>query len=80
MIFGGRIVAELDRPTDADEPALLRAAYNLRADSALPEDTAAEVVAAPMHRPRRPPRARGRREPTADAAAAADAPNERDAR
>jgi ribose transport system ATP-binding protein len=43
VIFGGRIVRELTAE-DADEPALLRAAYNLRADSALPEDTAAEVV------------------------------------
>ncbi len=45
VIFGGRIVRELTAE-DADEPALLRAAYNLRADSVLPEDTAAEVVSA----------------------------------
>src|SRR5262245_14590166 len=44
VIFGGRVVRELRR-ADADEPALLRAAYNLRADSALPEDAAAEAVA-----------------------------------
>jgi ribose transport system ATP-binding protein len=43
VIFGGRIVRELTAE-DADEPALLRAAYNLRADSALPAHTAAEVV------------------------------------
>ena len=29
VIFGGRVVAELD-VADADEPTLLRAAYNLR--------------------------------------------------
>jgi ribose transport system ATP-binding protein len=46
VIFGGRVVRELSR-AEADEPALLRAAYNLRADSALPEDTVAEIVAQP---------------------------------
>jgi ribose transport system ATP-binding protein len=45
VIFGGRVVAELGA-ADADEPALLRAAYNLRPDAALPEDAAAETVAA----------------------------------
>jgi ribose transport system ATP-binding protein len=44
VIFGGRVVREIAGP-DADEPALLRAAYNLRADAALPEDAVAEVVA-----------------------------------
>jgi len=44
VMFGGRVVAEIPGP-EADEPALLRAAYNLRADAALPEDIAAEVVA-----------------------------------
>ena len=44
VIFGGRVVRELRR-ADADEPALLRAAYNLRSDSALPEDAVAETVA-----------------------------------
>jgi ribose transport system ATP-binding protein len=43
VIFGGRVVREIAGP-DADEPALLRAAYNLRADAALPEDAVAEVV------------------------------------
>jgi ribose transport system ATP-binding protein len=41
VIFGGQVVAELPA-ADADEPALLRAAHNLRADAPLPE----EVVAA----------------------------------
>ena len=45
VIFGGRVVAEIDA-ADADEPALLRAAYNLRSDAPMPEEIAAEVVAA----------------------------------
>jgi ribose transport system ATP-binding protein len=45
VIFGGRVVAEI-AVEDADEPALLRAAYNLRSDAQMPEEIAAEVVAA----------------------------------
>jgi ribose transport system ATP-binding protein len=45
VIFGGRVVAEIDAAV-ADEPALLRAAYNLRSDAQMPEEVAAEVVAA----------------------------------
>lgn len=45
VIFGGRVVAEVTA-ADADEPALLRAAYNLKADAALPEEIAAETVVA----------------------------------
>jgi ribose transport system ATP-binding protein len=45
VIFGGRVVAEM-AVADADEPALLRAAYNLKADAVIPELVAAEVVAA----------------------------------
>ena len=45
VIFGGRVVAEIDA-SDADEPTLLRAAYNLRADATLPEEAAAEGLAA----------------------------------
>ena len=44
MIFGGRVVGELDA-ADADEPALLRAAYNLKSDALMPEEIAAEAVA-----------------------------------
>ena len=44
VIFGGRVVRELSR-AEADEPALLRAAYNLRSDAAMPEELAAETVA-----------------------------------
>jgi ribose transport system ATP-binding protein len=45
VIFGGRVVAEIDA-ADADEPTLLRAAYNLRSDARMPEDIAAESVMA----------------------------------
>jgi len=45
VIFGGRVVAELDA-AEADEPALLRAAYDLRSDAMMPEEVAAELVAA----------------------------------
>jgi ribose transport system ATP-binding protein len=44
VIFGGQVVAELDA-RDADEPRLLRAAYNLKADAELPEVSVAESVA-----------------------------------
>jgi ribose transport system ATP-binding protein len=44
VIFGGRVVAEIP-VADADEPTLLRAAYNLRSDAAMPEHIAAEAVA-----------------------------------
>ncbi len=46
VIFGGRVVAEIDA-ADADEPALLRAAYNLRPDAVIPELAAAEAQAEP---------------------------------
>jgi ribose transport system ATP-binding protein len=45
VIFGGRVVAEIDA-AEADEAALLRAAYNLRSDALMPEEVAAELVAA----------------------------------
>jgi ribose transport system ATP-binding protein len=45
VIFGGRLVNEID-VAEADEPTLLRAAYNLRSDAAMPEQVAAEAVAA----------------------------------
>jgi ribose transport system ATP-binding protein len=44
VIFGGRVVAEVD-VADADEPALLRAAYNLKSDAVMPEAAAAEAIA-----------------------------------
>ncbi len=44
VIFGGRVVAQI-AGADADEPSLLRAAYNLRADAVLPEDIAAAAAA-----------------------------------
>lgn len=45
VIFGGRVVAEVPA-AEADEPSLLRAAYNLRQDAEMPEQVAAEVMAA----------------------------------
>jgi len=44
VIFGGRVVGEIDA-TGADEATLLRAAYNLTSDAQMPEELAAEVVA-----------------------------------
>jgi ribose transport system ATP-binding protein len=43
VIFGGRVVAEIGA-ADADEPALLRAAYNLKFDAVIPEIAAAEAM------------------------------------
>ena len=45
IIFGGRVVDEVGA-ADADEPTLLRAAYHLKADAAMPEEIVAEAVAA----------------------------------
>ena len=45
VIFGGRVVAEI-AAADADEPTLLRAAYNLRSDAAMPEEHRGRGVAA----------------------------------
>jgi ribose transport system ATP-binding protein len=45
VIFGGRVVAEVPA-AEADEPTLLRAAYNLKRDAPMPEAVAAEAVAA----------------------------------
>jgi len=45
VIFGGQVVAEIDA-ADANEPTLLRAAHNLKADAPLPEDVAAAALAA----------------------------------
>ncbi len=45
VIFNGRLVAEIG-VADADEPSLLRAAYNLRSDALMPEEIIAEAAAA----------------------------------
>jgi ABC-type multidrug transport system ATPase subunit len=45
VIFGGRVVAEI-AAADADEAALLRAAYNLRSDAQMPEEIVATAAAA----------------------------------
>jgi ribose transport system ATP-binding protein len=42
VIFNGRLVAEIP-VADADEPTLLRAAYNLHSDAVIPEIAAAEA-------------------------------------
>jgi ribose transport system ATP-binding protein len=44
VVFGGRVVAELD-VSQTDESSLLRAAYDLKSDAQMPEAIAAEVVA-----------------------------------
>jgi ribose transport system ATP-binding protein len=44
VIFGGTVVAEVS-VADADEPTLLRAAYNLRSDALMPEEIVAEAAA-----------------------------------
>src|SRR5207342_3962698 len=44
VIFGGSVVAEIG-VADADEPALLRAAYNLKSDAVIPELAVAEAIA-----------------------------------
>jgi len=49
VIFGGQVVNEIDA-AEADEPALLRAAYNLRSEAAMPETIAATIVAAESDR------------------------------
>lgn len=43
VIFGGRVVAELSA-AEADEPRLLRAAYDLPPDAPIPEEVAAATV------------------------------------
>ena len=45
VIFGGRVVAEI-AIEDADETALLRAAYDLPPDATMPEEVAASELAA----------------------------------
>ena len=66
VIFGGRVVAELPA-RDADEPALLRAAYNLKSERAMPE-----VVA----RPRRRRERRGPEEVPAEPTGSSDGPTD----
>jgi ribose transport system ATP-binding protein len=50
VIFRGKVVNEVNA-ADADEPTLLRMAYNLRSDAVLPEEIAAEAVAAESESP-----------------------------
>jgi ribose transport system ATP-binding protein len=58
VIFGGRVVAEIG-VADADEPALLRAAYNLKADAVMPEVAAAEANSEPVESPAESPELEG---------------------
>lgn len=50
VIFGGRVVAEI-AVEDADEPTLLRAAYDLPPDAPMPEDVAAGELGAVLNDP-----------------------------
>ena len=54
VIFGGRVVEEISG-ADADEATLLRAAYHLRSDAAMPEAVAAEAAAPRASEPARVP-------------------------
>jgi ribose transport system ATP-binding protein len=54
VIFGGSVVAEIG-VADADEPALLRAAYNLKSDAVIPEVAAAEANSEPVESPAESP-------------------------
>ena len=65
VIFGGRVVAEIP-VEDADEPTLLRAAYDLPPDAPMPEEVAADELAAEGRRPG----------PTTDRAAGVDEPTD----
>ena len=64
VIFGGRVVAEIPG-VDADEPALLRAAYNLKSDAVMPEVAVAEAIAEPQPEDGPPARGRSRDDGTA---------------
>jgi hypothetical protein len=44
VIFRGTVVAEIP-VAEADEPTLLRAAYDLKPDAVMPEEKAGEAVA-----------------------------------
>ena len=75
VIFGGRVVGEIG-VADADEPTLLRMAYNLRSDAQMPEEVAAEVVAAEASQAEAVEAAGAPSDPVADVAADEAAPAE----
>ncbi len=56
VMFGGRVVAEI-AVADADEPTLLRAAYNLKGDAVIPELAAVEAATPVAQEPPTPPAA-----------------------
>ena len=74
VIFGGRVVAEIDG-ADADEPTLLRAAYNLRARrTRCPRRSRPRSSPRGHRRGRRAGRSRAGRGPPADAAPGRELP------
>ena len=73
VIFGGRVVDEID-VADADEPTLLRAAYHLKSDAAMPEEIVAEAIAdAAPETAAEPPDATAEAAPESDPAPESDA-------
>ena len=73
VIFGGRVVNEID-VADADEPTLLRAAYHLKSDAAMPEEIVAEAIAdAAPETAAEPPAATAETPPESDPAPESDA-------
>ena len=54
VIFGGKVVAEIDR-ADADEATLLRAAYHLRSGALTPEEIVGAAMEAASAEPSAPP-------------------------
>ena len=73
VIFGGRVVNEID-VADADEPTLLRAAYHLKSDAAMPEEIVAEAIADAAPDPAaQPPAQTAETPPDSDSAPESDA-------
>ena len=73
VIFGGRVVNEID-VADADEPTLLRAAYHLTSDAAMPEEIVAEAIADAAPDPAaQPPAQTAETPPDSDSAPESDA-------
>jgi ribose transport system ATP-binding protein len=72
VIFGGRVVAEIEAAA-ADETALLRAAYNLKSDAVIPEMVVSEALAGGDGE-RRSDDGNGRAAVATDGEPAADAP------
>ena len=71
VIFGGRVVAEIDA-AQADESTLLLAAYNLNAGARLPEEVAAEATTEAVERSLDPMSSPTPAEPAAPTTASGD--------